>query len=222
MKRHKAAVIGGSGYGAARSSAVCSSTPTSSSRRSPRSTTSARTSPPLTPTSKGSPTSSFQKPLARGGRRGHGRRIPGPAAQGGRDRRCRRSLGKGARIIDLSGDFRLKDAASYERYYGGQHPCPELLLARRATACPRSTGRRSARRYLVASPGCFATDDRAGPLAPREGGPAPGRGRGGGHHRVERQRARRRRPAPATRCARSTCGPTSRSTTSTSRRSPRR
>src|SRR3954453_14428329 len=36
-------------------------------------------------------------------------------------------LASGAKIIDLSGDFRLKDAAEYERYYGAAHPCPELL-----------------------------------------------------------------------------------------------
>src|SRR5262245_16966032 len=30
-------------------------------------------------------------------------------------------------IIDLSGDFRLKDVAAYERYYQTKHPCPELL-----------------------------------------------------------------------------------------------
>src|SRR5262245_57931152 len=33
----------------------------------------------------------------------------------------------GVRIVDLSGDFRLRDAAAYERYYGGQHPAPSLL-----------------------------------------------------------------------------------------------
>src|SRR5678815_2343347 len=33
----------------------------------------------------------------------------------------------GAKIIDLSGDFRLKNAASYARYYGATHPCPCLL-----------------------------------------------------------------------------------------------
>src|SRR5688572_4864876 len=27
-----------------------------------------------------------------------------------------------ARIVDLSGDFRLRDAAAYERYYGQKHP----------------------------------------------------------------------------------------------------
>src|SRR3954464_6047618 len=36
-------------------------------------------------------------------------------------------IDSGAKIIDLSGDFRLKDAASYEKYYGAVHPCPELL-----------------------------------------------------------------------------------------------
>src|SRR3954463_4244454 len=36
-------------------------------------------------------------------------------------------LGSGATIIDLSGDFRLKDAAAYEKFYGAVHPCPELL-----------------------------------------------------------------------------------------------
>src|SRR3954470_16371852 len=33
----------------------------------------------------------------------------------------------GARIVDLSGDFRLRDAALYERYYGVEHPSKNLL-----------------------------------------------------------------------------------------------
>src|SRR4051794_28016914 len=36
-------------------------------------------------------------------------------------------MATGVRIIDLSGDFRLRSAASYERYYGGPHPAPGLL-----------------------------------------------------------------------------------------------
>lgn len=32
-------------------------------------------------------------------------------------------------VIDLSGDFRLRDAAVYERYYGTPHTAPELLGA---------------------------------------------------------------------------------------------
>jgi N-acetyl-gamma-glutamyl-phosphate/LysW-gamma-L-alpha-aminoadipyl-6-phosphate reductase len=31
------------------------------------------------------------------------------------------------RIVDLAADFRLKDTAAYERYYGAPHPRPELL-----------------------------------------------------------------------------------------------
>src|SRR3954471_14060327 len=38
-----------------------------------------------------------------------------------------RIVGTGPKIIDLSGDFRLEDAAEYETYYGAVHPCPELL-----------------------------------------------------------------------------------------------
>src|SRR5262245_4125850 len=35
-------------------------------------------------------------------------------------------LATGARIVDLSGDFRLKDAGAYKRYYGQEHPSREL------------------------------------------------------------------------------------------------
>jgi N-acetyl-gamma-glutamyl-phosphate reductase len=62
----------------------------------------------------------------------------------------------GVRIVDMSGDFRLRDVAAYERYYGGVHPCPELLekfvygLPELNRAAIRSA-------QHVASPGCFAT-----------------------------------------------------------------
>src|SRR5581483_11224499 len=36
-------------------------------------------------------------------------------------------LATGAKVVDMSGDFRLHDAAAYERYYGAKHPHPELL-----------------------------------------------------------------------------------------------
>jgi N-acetyl-gamma-glutamyl-phosphate reductase len=65
-------------------------------------------------------------------------------------------LGSGARIIDLSGDFRLKDAAAYEKYYGAVHPAPHLL-AEAVYGLPEihRDAIRDAR--LIASPGCFAT-----------------------------------------------------------------
>src|SRR5437762_10590097 len=33
----------------------------------------------------------------------------------------------GASVIDLSADFRLKDAAVYQEFYAHEHPAPELL-----------------------------------------------------------------------------------------------
>ena len=33
----------------------------------------------------------------------------------------------GVKIVDMSGDFRLRDAATYEKHYGVKHPHPELL-----------------------------------------------------------------------------------------------
>jgi N-acetyl-gamma-glutamyl-phosphate/LysW-gamma-L-alpha-aminoadipyl-6-phosphate reductase len=77
-----------------------------------------------------------------------------------------RLLGKGAKIIDLSGDFRLKDVASYEKYYGGTHPCPELL-ARAVYGLPELNRDAIRGAEIVASPGCFATTIELGllPLA---------------------------------------------------------
>ncbi len=67
-----------------------------------------------------------------------------------------RALAAGARVIDLSADFRLRDAATYEAWYGVAHPAPELLgeavyglteYARAALPAAR----------LVANPGCYPT-----------------------------------------------------------------
>lgn len=75
-------------------------------------------------------------------------------------------IGSGAKIIDLSGDFRLKDAAAYEKYYGAVHPCPELL-ARAVYGLPEMNREAIRKATLIASPGCFATAIELGllPLA---------------------------------------------------------
>ena len=36
-------------------------------------------------------------------------------------------LEAGVRVIDLAADFRLKDAALWQQWYGMEHACPELL-----------------------------------------------------------------------------------------------
>jgi N-acetyl-gamma-glutamyl-phosphate reductase len=62
----------------------------------------------------------------------------------------------GLRVVDMSGDFRLRDAAAYARHYGRTHPAPALLAAF-TYGLPEAhrEGIRAAR--LVAAPGCFAT-----------------------------------------------------------------
>jgi N-acetyl-gamma-glutamyl-phosphate reductase len=60
------------------------------------------------------------------------------------------------RVVDMSGDFRLKDAAAYERYYGQAHPHPELLPGF-VYGLPELNRERVRASRRVASPGCFAT-----------------------------------------------------------------
>jgi LysW-gamma-L-alpha-aminoadipyl-6-phosphate/LysW-L-glutamyl-5-phosphate reductase len=60
------------------------------------------------------------------------------------------------KVVDMSGDFRLKDAAAYERWYGQRHPCPERL-ADFVYGLPELNRERIRAARLVASPGCFAT-----------------------------------------------------------------
>ena len=63
----------------------------------------------------------------------------------------------GARIVDLSGDFRLRSAADYKRYYGVDHPCPEKLDGTFVYGLPELNREAIKKAKYVASPGCFAT-----------------------------------------------------------------
>ena len=36
-------------------------------------------------------------------------------------------LSAGVRIVDLAADFRLRDTATFERWYGMPHACPDIL-----------------------------------------------------------------------------------------------
>jgi N-acetyl-gamma-glutamyl-phosphate/LysW-gamma-L-alpha-aminoadipyl-6-phosphate reductase len=62
----------------------------------------------------------------------------------------------GLRVIDLSGDFRLRDADTYRTWYKAEHPRPDLL-PRAVYGCPEAYRDAIATAQLVASPGCFAT-----------------------------------------------------------------
>lgn len=62
----------------------------------------------------------------------------------------------GKRIIDLSADFRLKDADVYSRYYKTAHTAPDLL--REAVyGLPEMHRKQIKTARLVANPGCYTT-----------------------------------------------------------------
>jgi N-acetyl-gamma-glutamyl-phosphate reductase len=62
----------------------------------------------------------------------------------------------GLRVVDMSGDFRLRDAAAYARHYGKPHPAPDLLSGF-TYGLPEANRERIRAARLVAAPGCFAT-----------------------------------------------------------------
>ena len=39
----------------------------------------------------------------------------------------------GVRVIDIAADFRIKDVALWEEWYGKKHACPELVADWRKT-----------------------------------------------------------------------------------------
>ncbi len=65
-------------------------------------------------------------------------------------------IDRGKFVIDLSADFRLKDAAEYERWYNVEHPRPKLLQ-QAVYGLPELHRREIAGARLVASPGCYPT-----------------------------------------------------------------
>lgn len=67
-------------------------------------------------------------------------------------------------VIDLSADFRLKDATVYEKWYETAHVVPELI-ERFAYGLPELFGAELATKAHVAVPGCYPTAATL-PLAP--------------------------------------------------------
>jgi len=65
-------------------------------------------------------------------------------------------LDKGTRVIDLAADFRLKDPALWERWYGMPHACP-ALLEEAVYGLPELNRQVIGAARLVANPGCYPT-----------------------------------------------------------------
>jgi len=65
-------------------------------------------------------------------------------------------LAAGARVLDLSADFRIKDASVYKEFYGHDHPAPDLL-GQSVYGLPEIYRDQIREAKLVACPGCYPT-----------------------------------------------------------------
>ncbi len=65
-------------------------------------------------------------------------------------------LAAGATVIDCSADFRLRDAAAYQQWYGVAHPSPDLL-GEAVYAMVELERAHLASANLIAVPGCYPT-----------------------------------------------------------------
>ena len=63
---------------------------------------------------------------------------------------------RAAKVIDLSADYRIKDPARYEAWYGIHHPTPEFL-SEAVYGLPELNREEIAKARLIANPGCFPT-----------------------------------------------------------------
>jgi N-acetyl-gamma-glutamyl-phosphate reductase len=62
----------------------------------------------------------------------------------------------GLTVVDLGADFRLQDPASYQRYYGLEHPCPDRL-ADAVYGLVEINREQLKGAKLIANPGCYPT-----------------------------------------------------------------
>ena len=78
-------------------------------------------------------------------------------------------LAAGVKVIDLAADFRLKDPAQWQQWYGMPHACPELL-AEAVYGLPEVNRAAVRKARLVANPGCYPTAVQLGFLPLIENG----------------------------------------------------
>jgi N-acetyl-gamma-glutamyl-phosphate reductase len=82
---------------------------------------------------------------------------------------ARAVLEGGARIVDISADFRIKDVAEWERFYKTKHAAPELV-AQAVYGLPEMNRERIGQAKIVANPGCYPTAVQLGFLPLVEAG----------------------------------------------------
>ncbi len=82
---------------------------------------------------------------------------------------ARELVAAGVRLIDLAADFRLQDAAEFERWYKLPHACDELL-AEAVYGLPELHRERIAKARIVGNPGCYPITILLGTLPLLENG----------------------------------------------------
>jgi N-acetyl-gamma-glutamyl-phosphate reductase len=82
---------------------------------------------------------------------------------------ARALLEAGARVIDLSADFRIRDIAEWERWYKTRHAAPELV-AQAVYGLPEMNREAIRGARLLANPGCYPTATQLGFLPLVEAG----------------------------------------------------
>jgi len=82
---------------------------------------------------------------------------------------ARQLVDAGVRIIDIAADFRIRDVAAWERWYGRKHACPELV-AEAVYGLPEVNRERIRKARIVANPGCYPTSVQLGFLPLIEAG----------------------------------------------------
>ena len=78
-------------------------------------------------------------------------------------------LSGGVKVIDLAADFRIKDIAVWEKWYGMTHACPELV-EEAVYGLPEANRDAIKGARIVANPGCYPTATQLGFLPLIEAG----------------------------------------------------
>jgi N-acetyl-gamma-glutamyl-phosphate reductase len=75
----------------------------------------------------------------------------------------------GVRMIDIAADFRIRDVALWEKWYGMKHACPELV-SEAVYGLPEINRQKIRNARIVANPGCYPTAVQLGFLPLIEAG----------------------------------------------------
>lgn len=68
---------------------------------------------------------------------------------------AKKALDMGIKVLDLSADLRLNTAEAYKKWYGGDHPYPEMLPV--AYGLPEMHRNELKGQNVIACPGCYPT-----------------------------------------------------------------